>query len=195
MNEALSKYILAFDEINALILTSFSQSDSRNVRKRIRQVCDDLLSLLILAYTQGAEAAAGMLDPDLTPDTDKMYEAIYAVIDGRNFETRAAEYVLTGDLSGLQRLSESEYHRVFNTAMADSAENYAAESGFAIEKTWHTLLDDKVRETHNYLEGRTAALSEEYYTFDGDHGRFPGDFTKAENNVNCRCYLTYRAIV
>lgn len=25
--------------------------------------------------------------------------------------------------------------------------------------------------------------------FDGDHASRPGEFTKAENNVNCRCVL------
>lgn len=28
---------------------------------------------------------------------------------------------------------------------------------------------------------------EEFWTFDGDHAAYPGGFTKAENNVNCRC--------
>ena len=35
----------------------------------------------------------------------------------------------------------------------------------------------------------------EFYTYDGDHARFPGDFGNAANNVRCRCYLTYRAMV
>ena len=30
-----------------------------------------------------------------------------------------------------------------------------------------------------------------FYTFDGDHASRPGKFTKAENNVNCRCVLKF----
>ena len=32
-------------------------------------------------------------------------------------------------------------------------------------------------------------LEEEFFTFDGDHAAYPGGFTKAENNVNCRCIV------
>lgn len=195
MDEVVNRYILAFDEINALMATSYSTASREDVSKRVTQIADDLLSFLINAYAQGIQAIVKMLVYEITVDTDKMYDAIYKPIDGKDFEDRVIEYVLADDLTGLQRLAESEYHRVYNTAVDDGARQYVEDGNFGVEKTWHTLLDDRVRETHNYLENNTVGLEDEFYTFDGDHGRFPGDFENAENNVNCRCYLTYRAIV
>ena len=40
-------------------------------------------------------------------------------------------------------------------------------------------MDDKVRETHRYLEGASVSLDEEFWTFDGDHAAYPGGVTKA----------------
>lgn len=195
MDEVLSSYILAFDEINALMATSYAQADRDDIQKRVQQIADDLLSFLIKAYKEGIRAASIMLAYDLTVDTDKMYDAIYAVIDGKDFEDRVITYILADDLAGLQMLAESEYHRVYQTAVNDGAYQFQEEGNFGIEKTWHTLLDNLVRDTHRYLEGMTVALEEEFYTYDGDHARFPGDFGNAANNVHCRCYLTYRAMV
>ena len=64
---------------------------------------------------------------------------------------------------------------------------YQSSVGYGVTKNWYTVMDDKVRETHRYLEGASVSLDEEFWTFDGDHAAYPGGFTKAENNVNCRC--------
>lgn len=53
------------------------------------------------------------------------------------------------------------------------------------------MEDDKVRDTHDYLEGMSVGIDEEFYTYDGDHALYPGGFENAQNNVNCRCFLTY----
>ena len=60
---------------------------------------------------------------------------------------------------------------------------------FGVTKTWGTMLDESVRETHSYLESVSVPLEEEFFTFDGDHAPYPGLFQKAENNVNCRCFV------
>lgn len=92
-------------------------------------------------------------------------------------------------MSGLQTLVESEYHRVFNAAEEDGAYEFQSTRGLGVSKKWVTVRDEAVRDTHKYLEGVSVALDEEFYTFDGDHASRPGEFTKAENNVNCRCVL------
>lgn len=105
----------------------------------------------------------------------------------KTFEDRVADHVLTGDLQGLQTLAESEFHRVYNAAVLDGGHQYQSSVGYGVTKNWYTVMDDKVRETHRYLEGASVSLDEEFWTFDGDHAAYPGGFTKAENNVNCRC--------
>ena len=62
----------------------------------------------------------------------------------------------------------------------------------AVTKTWVTMKDDRVRETHDYLEGTTVHYDCEFFTYDGDHSQYPGGFSKPENNVNCRCILLYK---
>jgi len=188
-----SNYILAFDEINALTSTSFhSVSDTEtNMTSRVKRIADDVLSMLIKAYRDGIEATEEMLAFDLSVDTDLMYAAIFERIDGKTFEDRVAAHVQAGDLSGLQTLTESEYHRIFNAAEEDGAHEFQRERGLGVSKKWVTVKDAKVRETHEYLEGTSVGLDEEFYTFDGDHATRPGKFTKAENNVHCRCVLKF----
>ena len=89
----------------------------------------------------------------------------------------------------LVALVESEYHRVYNAAEQDGATDYVNNDGFGVTKNWITVKDADVRETHKYLEGQSVALEEEFFTFDGDHAPYPGKFTRAENNVNCRCIV------
>lgn len=191
MNDTFSAYITAFDELNILTSTSYYSASGKDMASKVTQIADDVLSLLIRAYQQGIKATADMLTYDLTVDIDYMEEAIYEVIDGKTFEDRIADHVKAGDLSGLQTLVESEYHRVFNTAEEDGANEFQLTKGLAVSKKWVTVRDELVRDTHKYLEGMRVALDEEFYTFDGDHASRPGEFTKAENNVNCRCVLTF----
>ena len=121
MNNTFSAYIAAFDELNILTSTSYYSASGKDMTSKVAQIADDILSLLIRAYQQGITATADMLAYDLTVDVGSMEEAIYEVIDGKTFEDRIADHVIAGDLSGLQTLVESEYHRVFNAAEEDGA--------------------------------------------------------------------------
>ena len=85
------------------------------------------------------------------------------------------------------RILETEMHRDANEAALETARHAGATT-----KTWVTMLDDKVRETHDYLEGVTVGIDDEFITFDGDKATAPGLFSLAENNVNCRCELLFK---
>lgn len=189
MDEVISNYILAFDEINAMTAYSYQTADNLSATEKSKQIADDILSMLIGAYRLGIQNASTMLDYDLSLDTQLMYAAIFTVIEGKTFEDRVLDHVLESDLSGLQMLAESEYHRVYNTAVEDGGMEYISVSNVGATKTWSTVKDDKVRETHTYLEGQSVSVGSEFYTFDGDHALYPGGFTKAENNINCRCVI------
>lgn len=186
MNNTFSAYIAAFDELNILTSTSYYSASGKDMTSKVAQIADDILSLLIRAYQQGITATADMLAYDLTVDVGSMEEAIYEVIDGKTFEDRIADHVIAGDLSGLQTLVESEYHRVFNAAEEDGAYEFQSTRGLGVSKKWVTVRDEAVRDTHKYLEGVSVALDEEFYTFDGDHASRPGEFTKAVGREICR---------
>lgn len=191
MNEnAISRYIAGFDELHILTSASYLTAAELNLTSKINQIADDMLSFLIRAYQKGVQSASEMLAHDADVDIAKMREAIYMVIDGKTFEDRIADHVTAGDTGRLDSLADSEYHRVYNAGVYDGGQQIRESTGLGVIKHWYTVGDDKVRETHEYLEGRTVALDEEFYTFDNDHAAYPGLFKKVENNANCRCTVT-----
>lgn len=183
MNEIFNSYTAAFDELNVITTASYYSADTEE------DIEDDILSVLIQAYRLGIETAGRMIDEDLTVDVDKMRDAIYFLIEGKTFEDRVKAHVSAGSLPGLQTLVESEYERVFNIAVYDGGNQYQRTTGGRVSKTWLTMMDEDVRDTHKYLEGMTVPLNDYFFTWDGDSALAPHGFTQARNNVNCRCVL------
>lgn len=186
--QIIDKYLLAFDELNVLMQASYQEST--DFEKNVRNITEDLYSCLWMAYKQGIDAVSEMLECSILLDDNRRKQVIYQEIDGMDFTERVYDHVSKSDISGLVALAQSEYHRVFNTAMADGADFVGLSK--QVSKTWITVGDDKVRETHQYLEGVTIPIEEKFYTVDGDSALYPSDFQYAENNVNCRCIVEYR---
>ena len=84
------------------------------------------------------------------------------------------------------RILETEMHRDANEAALETARHAGAKS-----KTWITMMDDKVRDTHDYLLGVTVGIDDEFYTYDGSHAPAPGMFGVPEEDCNCRCELEF----
>ncbi len=193
MEEIIKQYLVGFDEINQMISTSYrlAVTELDDVQDQVAQIIDDLLSMLILAYNAGMDATAQNLAADLSVDLDALEDALYTSIDGKTFEQRVQEYVLAQDMAGLSVVAASEYHRLYNAGAYDGAHQFVRTQGLGITKRWVTVRDDRVRETHRYLEGMSVDVDEEFYTSDGDHAPYPGAFRKAKNNVGCRCIVIY----
>lgn len=193
MEEIIKQYLVGFDEINQMISTSYrlAVTELDDVQDQVAQIIDDLLSMLILAYNAGMDATAQNLAADLSVDLDALEDALYTSIDGKTFEQRVQEYVLAHDMAGLSVVAASEYHRLYNAGSYDGAQQFVRTQGLGITKRWVTVRDDRVRETHRYLEGMSVDVDEEFYTSDGDHAPYPGAFRKAKNNVGCRCIVIY----
>ena len=189
MDEVASRYLTALDELNLLTSTSYYQAEGQDLAARVNQIVDDILSFLIKAYTMGIEGAAFMLGHELEVDIDQMEDAIFLVIDGKTYADRVADHVLQDDLGGLKNLVESEFHRVYNAAVYDGGMDYVDNGSFGVTKTWYTMKDNAVRDTHRYLESQSIPREEEFFTNDGDHAPYPGKFEKVENNANCRCIV------
>ena len=186
---------LEFDEIHKLVEASIIKAgeempaDEESLKRTPEEdIIEDLLDILILAYTRGNRDTNEMLGTDIKTDMEMMDKAIYYVIGGETFEDRARTHIRNEDPARLIELAESEYHRVYSTAEFDTA----SASGLPnIGKKWVTMLDDRVRATHDFLEGVTVPLGEKFTTFDGDSALYPGGFEMAENNCQCRCVLEY----
>jgi len=111
--------------------------------------------------------------------------------DGKNWRDRLIDHLEKGDdVAPIMAMVESECERDANTGSLDKA----WDSGVELTKTWETMLDDRVRDSHQYLEGVTVGVRDLFYTDDGDSAYAPGGFDLAENNVNCRCSLAYGLI-
>lgn len=171
--------LLPIDELNA-----FETSLKAGEKKEVKRLLDDALDFLLIAYFNGSQDAAEMLGLELEPDIDKAREAINLKVAGKDYAERLREYGESGDLESILRVLDTDMTRVYNTAVLDTAQ------GRATMKTWNTMLDDRVRDTHEPLEGVTIPIDAEFYTWDGDKALAPGGFGKAENNVNCRCLLS-----
>ena len=161
-------------------------------RKQLRDDrIDEILDMLIMAYVFGTEDADEELTVMETVDTEEMYAAIWMEIAGRNWEQRVREYFddPNGTVDDIMRVVETDTNRIYNDAVLNVG-NKVAESGTPVSKTWNTMLDDRVRDTHEYIESVTVPIDRRFYTFDGDSARFPGDFADPQNNCGCRCYIT-----
>lgn len=198
-----TRTLLPFDTINrlrqTLVENQTTSEDGRRKYKDEDEFFDLVMFLLEEAYINGTHDAAEQINDlvgerllDDTFDVDRIDAVINKRLkDGKNWRDRLREHFESGDdVESIMRVLESESERDANTGSLDKA----LESGLDLTKTWNTMMDDRVRETHSYLEGITVGLNDLFYTDDGDSASVPGDFMDAENNANCRCYLTYGVI-
>ena len=182
--------ILPFDELNRFnkdIRSRFGDARLEDRREEEEDIIDELLDLFLLAYAMGNSVTNDNLSSDYAPSVDEVMKVVDAKVAGKTWRERAEDYFSNGGTGAdIARIADTEMHRIANTAALDTAK-YAG----AKYKTWATMLDDKVRDTHDYLEGETVDIDEDFYTYDGDHASAPGLFELAENNVNCRCELLF----
>ena len=196
---------MPFDELSVVserIKADFQLTPEQ--RKAVKEDrMDEILELLILSYLYGNEAANDMLyrteietrmqseteTVRIVPiDTDSMNGSVYRDIAGENWEQRVSDYYDSedGTADDVIRVLDTDSHRVYNDAIEDVGER----SSGRIYKTWETMLDDRVRDTHEWLQSVRVPLNERFYTYDGDSARYPGDFTLPQNNINCRCRIS-----
>lgn len=168
-------------------------------KREVTDVVWDLLTYLyMLGYNTATEEVGQQIAEDVKPflpidyddlsDEQKQVadEAIYKKFDNKNFIDRVSEYAELGEASNIIRVVETDGNRIYNTGGMSGAKASGAKF-----KTWNTMLDDKVRDTHDYLEGITVPIQDKFVTYDGDEAMTPGGFGNVQNNARCRCFLTF----
>lgn len=124
--------------------------------------------------------------PELPKDyNQRMSETVNKEIAGKTYADRVLEHAELGDAQAILRVAETDGNRVYNSGGLLGAR------GLATTKTWETMQDDRVRETHDYLQSMTVPIDEDFYTYDGDHAPCPGEFENPANSVGCRCWLSF----
>jgi len=183
---------LHIDEINTLD-TKINEINSKIRAMKPSEIIEkrkDIVSwvedYLMYAYVYGVDKANKELGFDLLAEPKEVSDTLNKSIDGKTYKDRINEYAEVGDAESIARVITTESHRDYG-----EGKDKTARKGGATKKTWVTMGDEKVRDLHEYLDGVTIGIDEEFYTYDGDHGRFPGDFGSVENNANCRCWNIY----
>lgn len=185
--------ILPIDEINALkdrLKVHFEDDGKGRIKSRrdCEDILDELLELFLLSYTRGSEATNAELGTSALPDVDTVERAVYAPVAGQTWRDRVEGYYESGgSLYDITRIAETDATRIYNQGAVDAVRVNGMESATA--KRWRTMNDDRVRDTHDYLEGMVVPFGSRFYTYDGDSAEYPGGFALPENNINCRCVV------
>lgn len=200
------KTLPEFDELKTIRTTIAAmveaETETTEQRPRLdrRRFEDTIFELITMGYVYGIEVAGLDLETDLPVSADRMRQVADAPTKGETFRDRMAthfrEYENTGDaetlINQLSVIAETETHRAINTGGQDGADEFVStHPNSNVYKTWFTAGDERVRDTHDYLEGASVPYDARFYTYDGDSARFPGDFVLPNNNINCRCILRY----
>ena len=183
--------ILPMDELNRLDLEIRERFGDEPLQKRDKReeedIIDELLDLFLLAYATGVNVTNDNLSSNWNPDLETVMETVDEKVAGKTWRERVEDYFSNGGTGAdLARIADTEMHRIANTAALKTAQRAGAKT-----KTWVTMMDDRVRDTHDYLEGVTVGINEDFYTYDGDHAPAPGLFELPENSINCRCELLF----
>ena len=147
------------------------KAGTKPTKKDIKQFCDYLEFVLCLIYAYGwkdAEEIVGIV-PMKDGSDDK---AVNLEIKGETFRERIGD---DSSYEEVLRIIDTESHRDYNAGIYDAAKGSGIEG---LSKKWSTMKDDKVRDTHDYLEGMVVGLDDRFYTYDGDSAMYPGGFDK-----------------
>ena len=183
---------VAYIEINNIVALMFTN-------KNLSDFLETVEDILIDGYVMGAKDTLEMLGRSTTeidelgviPD---LQAALNQPTEGLTYKNRTILGFSEYSTKEMQRLIGNEFHRLYNTGAYDIAKKLETSKGVKVYKTWHTMRDEKVRDTHAYLEDETIGIDDYFYTWDGDKAKYPGGFEKAENVIGCRCRLTYSVL-
>lgn len=182
--------IMPFDELNAFkeqLQMHFDEEGHIRSEEDEEDIIDELLDLFLLAYANGNEYINQQFGTAYFPEVDKVMLTIDRKIAGKTWRDRVHEYFQNGGTIGdIIRIAETETHRDSNEAAYESAKNAGA-----TQKVWHCSMLPTSRDSHVYLDGVSAPIDGEFYSFRGGSTKFPGQWGIAEEDVNCLCWLTY----
>lgn len=186
----MARTILPLDELNAFkenLRTHFNEDGHIASKKDCEDIIDEMLDLYLLALENGVNSVNEKFQLDIELSPDVVDAIINMKIEGATWKDRVwTWYEEGGTEADIVRIAETEAHRDGNTGAFE-----AAILAGATQKTWVCMMLPTSRDTHIYLDGTTIALEDEFYTFEGNHAMFPGQFGVAEEDVNCLCELSF----
>ena len=199
--------LATIDQIHVLSRRLMSETDGLPKEEKKQKICDAVLDLLIMAYVFGCDRVIEGLPEEQTvllSQTDfepegtnisqqELYEVIYKPIAGETFEQRIRRRIdeETLDEETLNRIMETDYHRVEETGADYTARTIGGHLHLNVYKTWRGMLDERERDQHWFSEGQTVPRDQMFTMPDGSQAMYPGMFGIAEQDCNCRCWAEY----
>ena len=181
--------ILPIDELNRFnseLSIHFENGQIRSL-KDLEDIMDEMEDLFLLSAAIGVEAANSDLGTRISLPVEQIADIVYQPVAGEVWNNRVlAYYDKGGTEADIQRIAETEMHRITNEAAYDTAR-----MGGATTKTWNCSMLPTSRDTHIYLDGVSAPIDGYFTTFMGNSTLYPGEFGVAEEDVNCLCWLTF----
>ena len=137
----------------------------------------------------------------------------YDTMTRRIAETLAGADGAGGYYGKAVRIARTEAHRVREAGNSDAAaalQEKAALAGYQMLKRWNTMKDERVRPNRRYktkkgwksgkpgfynhaaMDGVEIPLNEDFKLPSGASGPAPGKMGVAGEDINCRCFLTYK---
>ena len=85
-------------------------------------------------------------------------------------------------------IAQTETTRSINRATNESYNIFSEAENVQISKEWISSRDDRVRDTHEALDGQIVAVNDDF-KIDGYSGSAPANFGAPEMDINCRCTI------
>jgi len=113
-----------------------------------------------------------------------MQSIISSSSQGRDFVGAVDDLAKTfgNNSQRIQTIVRTEGHRLMEQAKYDDAENVGAKL-----KMWITMGDDRVRDTHQMLNGMVISIEDRF----PNGAMIPGDSGDPAEDIGCRCILEY----
>lgn len=179
-----------FENILAEMYYSYPEV-SEDIIDRLREQYWDVLAatgLVMMPETIGAGFASAVFDAD-RPQEQRFYDHVgrfSAEAVGTTVEHKEDPYYYSSDRAILMAENESSFIYGTDEFFDAVAEGYT-------HKTWLTMGDNKVRDSHSEVDGETLPI-EEPFLVGGSVMMCPQDDSMgagAEELVNCRCICEY----
>ena len=179
------------------------QISEKQKRERIEEA-KEILDAILLFLIWCEENPENVQREDTKRDMENLYkEVIFQKVEPDDFVDMYVLFFINNLVDVTTENEGDEYFTSVERATkiacneANSVINYAElqkaiEQGFTY-KQWHTELDEKVRETHQEMEGVTIPIKEPFFV-GNSRMMMPHDITMgadAREIVNCRCSLSF----
>lgn len=108
----------------------------------------------------------------------------------KNLENRFGE-----DIGNTVRIARTEGARVLEDTKFNTFEEINKSPNVKVVKVWHTMSDERVRDTHQAMEGVEVDFDKEFTLPSGATCMYPKSSGVPSEDINCRCYCEYKTVV